>query len=591
MDETQKGLLEDLILEMMESNQNLVKLDSSSIKSHSYLNDITANTWASFEQLTTIAEVMTGNKLAEIEAEKERNALTERMLGALEGIEDNTKKGPEKKDLAVEGMGLGGLGALLAGMVAGYITQLKKVASAFTVLVKSVAGGLFNVLKGGLTWLFGQFSKTALYKKIVSVVAGVSMQFDLLMDSIKTFFKSGSIGNVIERMSNLWKSTKEFFIRPFEFISKEFSKFSTMIMPIISKIKGVIAPIFDLGGRMDDLKNAFTFIRDSVMNVFNKVKSALGMVGAGNSILAQVGKFIGRFLAPVAFLMTLWDTVKGAIKGYEEGGIIGAVKGALTGFLSSIIGAPLDLIKQFASWIAGALGFKKFEAMLDSFDFTALIKNGVEGIFNWFKTLFSDPGAALTTAWNNLVGEGGLIDILFKPINMFIDWITKKLGFRPEDAPEFSLGNVMRSVWNTLIDWVASLVEQIPLVGKKGAEMIRALSAGAATANIGQMGAASSTPPSAPSQTPASATPERVANPTGDSLNRSAADSRNTAAVGEAVKESGAVAAAAPAQGAAPMAGSGAGGGNSSATYNISNSNLPDRTDWSVRSGMFGIAA
>jgi hypothetical protein len=414
------------------------------------------------------------------------------------------------------------------------------------------------------------------------------MQFDLMMDSIKAYFKSSGAGRLLANISSVWKSTQEFLMKPFIAIRDQFKSFA----PILSKFKGIVAPIFDLGSRMDDLKNAFTFIKDSVMNVFNKVKSALGMIGAGNSILGQIGKFIGRFLAPVAFLITLWDTVKGAIKGYEEGGILGAVRGALTGFLSSIVGAPLDLIKKFASWIASALGFEKFAAMLDSFDFVGLIKNGVDGIFNWFSTLFSDPGEALTTMWNNLVGEGGLIDILFKPINMFIDWVTKKLGFRPEDAPEFSLGNVMRSVWNTLIEWVASLVAEIPIVGAKGAEMIRSLSAGTATMGAGG-GNSSSTPTSAPSQSVQSPTPtpERVPNQTGDGLNRAAADSRNTAAVGEAVKESGAVAAAQPAAPAQMAGGSGDSGGNASATYNISNSNLPDRTDWSVRSGMFGLAA
>ena len=38
------------------------------------------------------------------------------------------------------------------------------------------------------------------------------------------------------------------------------------------------------------------------------------------------------------------------------------------------------------------------------------------------------------------------MDLLFKPVDLFIDWITKKLGFREESAPKFSMGNLVRTV-------------------------------------------------------------------------------------------------------------------------------------------------
>ena len=71
-------------------------------------------------------------------------------------------------------------------------------------------------------------------------------------------------------------------------------------------------------------------------------------------------------------------------------GDTGAVKGALAGLLSSLIAEPLNMLKGLVSWIAEKLGFEKFAAALDGFDFVQLVKNGVSAIYDWFKLAFTD---------------------------------------------------------------------------------------------------------------------------------------------------------------------------------------------------------
>lgn len=606
----QKGLLEDLILEMMEVNQNMVLSDKKLTMSNDYLNNINSNSWASFEQLHIIANILSENKLADLEKAKEDGALQQRMINALEGIKDNTKEQKKAKELDMN-VGIGGLAAFALGFMKGYVEQFVKTAKAFFGFTKAIVLAYKNIIVKAFDWIseskFGRF----IQGKIAGFLVGLSMQFDLLMDSIKNLYKDSRLermvlatkdfftsivskfkelkavfmeSNLIVAVRELWTDAKSMIMKPFQAIAS-FIKEGRLAQAadfIVDVYKRLIDPIFGLGDRLNDVKGFFVAIYDTVggwvKNIFDKVKDVLGVLGGGDSVLAKIGKFFGKFLAPVTFLFTLWDTVKGAIEGYEKGGILGAVKGALAGLLSSLIAEPLNMLKGLVSWIAEKLGFEKFAAALDGFDFVQLVKNGVSAIYDWFKLAFTDPGEALSTLWNNLVGEGGLMDLLFKPVDLFIDWITKKLGFREESAPKFSMGNLVRTVWNTIIDWVASLVEAVPLVGKKGADAIRALTAGQATMDVG----AAATPSQAE-------TPRRAANTSGDQLNNAAAEKRNTETVAAASNDA-ALRIAASGGGAGGGGGTNASVSTSSSNVTINNGHMPDRTDWSVMSGSFGLA-
>ena len=596
MESEQKGLLEDLILEMMETNQNLVSVDSSMKMNSDYLNNINANSWASFEQLHTIASILSGNQLAALEKAKEDGAMQERMLKALDGISENTKEKKKAKDLDTS-LGpagiIGGLAAFVGGFIKGYLQRFKDVAKGFFVLFKEGLLLAKNMLLGAFRWIAETDIGKALKGKITSFIAGISMQFDLLMDTVKGYFKAASgEGSVLGKIKNFFTGIGESFVKTLDGWKDEFKIWKEYLGPVVGKIKALLAPILDIGARMDDVKGAFTFIKDTVKGwitgVFDKIKSVLGILGGGDSILAKVGSFFGKFLAPVTFLLTLWDTVKGAMAGYEEGGLFGAVKGALTGFLGSLVGEPLNMLKSAVSWIAEKLGFTEVSKVLDSFDFMELIKSSISGIFDWVSLIFTDPGAALTQLWNNLVGEGGLMDLLFKPINMLIDWVTKKLGWRDENAPEFSIGDILRNVWNTVIDWIASLVEEVPIVGGRGAKAIRSLTAGKATANIKEMATKKIESNPEDKDTAKEVTPEKTANTSGDTLKTNASEKANTTAVAEAARDT------------AIMSGVGSSGGgnsntsisanNSQSTINISSGMMPDRTDLSLMSGGFGIS-
>ena len=581
----EQEFLQDLILEVMQTNETSARIEQSSIQMNNYLNDINANAYSSFEILNDIAAIMTGNSLAELEKAREDGKLQQRMIDALEDVRDNTKKEKSAKDLS--GGGIGGVLGFIGGFIKGYLVQFTKVAKAFYEIVKAALSGVWKGLSAAFKWIRTELGASRLGKAFTSLIAGIMMQFDLLKDTIKSYFK-GQSGGLLEKIKGVWTSVKNFFtgigpsfMKQLDGWKDEFKIFKDFLGPTVTKVKGLLAPLLDLGARFDDIKGAFTFMKDTIKGwisgVFDKIKSVFGILGGGDSLLAKIGSFFGKFLAPVTFLLTLWDTVKGAYEGYQDGGIFGAIKGALTGFLGSLVGEPLNMLKSAVSWLAEKLGFSAVSEALDSFDFMKFIKNSISGIFDWVVSVFTDPGAALTTLWNNLVGEGGLMDLLFKPIDMLIDWVTKKLGWREEDAPMFSIGDILRNTWNGLIEGAAKAADSFTLLKAAGVgDKLRSMKAGTATADLSSMGEADVV------------SKPKGDNKSGDTLNAATAAKRNVETGAAIVQDTAAM--NTPAAGGGGAGGSGGSQQTTNTVMNVSNGKLPDRTDWSVLGGGFGVA-
>lgn len=134
------------------------------------------------------------------------------------------------------------------------------------------------------------------------------------------------------------------------------------------------------------------------------LKSMIETLKAARSTFSgafRVGKMFGNLLAklawPLTIIMGLWDTVTGAMAGYKEDGIKGAIKGGVSGLLNGLVGGILDMVKGGISWIAGALGFKHVEKLLDSFSFSGIITNLVTGITDFLSSIFNLVLAPFTT--------------------------------------------------------------------------------------------------------------------------------------------------------------------------------------------------
>lgn len=218
---------------------------------------------------------------------------------------------------------------------------------------------------------------------------------------------------------------------------KVFGKFTDGILQIVARVKRIVTPLIkgakSLGGFMKGFKPIATFI-------------------------GKIGAFFGKIFFPINILMSVFDFVTGFMDGYEEGGILGGLEGGLSKLFADLIGFPLDLLKSAISWIAGKFGFDGVSEALDSFSFSELITDLIGGIFAGITYVFDYLGR-LFNILNVDLSEfqfPKLIDLIFEPINLAINFIKDLFGFGDPEKP-FSLNEFIMDRLSGIFEWIKSL--------------------------------------------------------------------------------------------------------------------------------------
>ena len=414
--DTDKDYLQDVILEMMQSNEHMIKLDKSAILSNSYLNDINANAWSSFEQLNTIAEILSNKSEIGSEIDKENNQsddtdifksiqlntfntfeqlskliqimsgktgkdledaleqknMQERMLKALSkggGGDDKDSKSTKAKG---GGGGLGILGMIGSALMTmfSFIFDPKSILS----FAKNIAG---NLLK-----LFGKFSW-------ILLIAGL---FNGITDGWDEWKKTGNLKEaLIKGLTGFLK------VLSFGLIDEKTVRES-----------------------LDKITKWFDEIWISVKNFFSNPKAAISK---------------------------WWAETTG------EGGL-------LTTIFASLESAWV-WIKETFSDFKESLTTKWQELIQDPDGIVGKIFSVFKGVKEWIELIFKNPIEGLTVLWNNLFQKGGFYDLLFVPINAVIDWVGKKFGWIDTDAPEFNLGDILRGWFDSMLEWLAKKADDI----------------------------------------------------------------------------------------------------------------------------------
>lgn len=303
----------------------------------------------------------------------------------------------------------------------GNLTKLLTVAAG--VIVGIVAGQL-RAIKTMLTVVFNTF-KTAinLVKNIFSMIGeGAAFLGNILKSKFPEFFKSiedgiasvkGFIGKSVtgltESIAGIFKSLKslvlensvvtkitgfvkgmfqlletklvpiiEFLSEGFKTIFGSLSKTGTTVTTLAKDIESIIMPIFE---SFKGAASAVGEIGGIVARWFKPIGQIARYFGSIASLFGPIVRIVGKIFAPIAIIMTLWDTVKGAIEGYQEEGIIGGIKGAIKGLFDSLIFGPLDLVKDATAWVLKQFGFENAAEALDSFKFSELFDKYVDGVF------------------------------------------------------------------------------------------------------------------------------------------------------------------------------------------------------------------
>lgn len=357
-----RGNLGALILEVQKTNAAL-ESDSAILDFQNMaLQNINNVIVDIYSDVKSIAEVMVGGRLKELEAEKERNKQMEDLIAAIKEGRKPEKK--EKKDGDFSWLGLAA--SLVAGIVAGGMAFIKNYLKGLQVLwsgiakalkIDGVVAKLFGAIKNGFSFIMdilkGGFTKAWNFISGLFKGGWVTAVTDFIKGIGARLMKIFNLGDLGKDFAQLWQSIKG-------------------VWEMMGKPLGFLGKIFGGGG--GGLLSYF----DDLLKFFQPLVKFFGALGS----------ILGKLAVPLQVIMAIWDTVSGALDGWNktEGDFMakffGAIKGGLTGLLNGLIGGLLDLLKDGVSWILEALGFDKAAKILDGFSFSDLISKVVTGLFD-----------------------------------------------------------------------------------------------------------------------------------------------------------------------------------------------------------------
>lgn len=370
-------------------------------------------------------------------------------MDMLEALREQ-KDGAKKETAAAPGKPKGGsnIAMILAGIAAiaaGFLTGIKDSVKALAKLAR--LDKVFDAIRGALRTL-----GSGLRTRFVGFVDDAIRIADDLIKPLKTFFTAeGGAGRFLTGLRNTFRSTftgaasiVDDLIQPFKAMFSVEGPAGSRITKLFNSIVDIFK--FPFEGIIDDVakpfknifmagdgppmltriidtitrpfKAAVTFVTDLIKPIttffsaegpiakaFGVIKQAFSIFQEGSQLMKMlngIGRVIGRLFFPITLIMTAYDTIKGALAGFEDEGIIGAIQGAITGLLNSVIGMPLDLLKDIVSWLLSKFGMDEASKALDSFSFTDLISGLIDGLFDGLKMVINGIIEGLATVIENL---------------------------------------------------------------------------------------------------------------------------------------------------------------------------------------------
>jgi hypothetical protein len=452
--------LAELTDRMEENNRSTYEIERHTRNSRAHLLDIKKNLSASVGiqasmsmDISSLVGILTGNALAQLEKDRE-------MMRLLEGLGGDGDGGAgEPPDFTLPNQTVAGLGLALGAIalaIGGGLGLIQGQIAAIKAYTKALVPGSFTKMIDNM--------KASWSTRIANIKTGISTRITAL---------GTSIGALLDDLK------LRFAVNPETTLGKAIARIKGVFSILGQRIQNIIKPIVTVSTMIGEtIRPALSKVRLFFTGIGNKVKRF-------GSIVAKIAGVVGKVFAPIAIVMTAWETITGFIEGWKEDGILGGLEGAITGFFTSLVTIPLDLVKDAVAWVLKKFGWDEEAEALKSFSFTDLFKKAIGAVFdvfkgavNWVKKLFKDPVAAIKDLWNGLYGEEGIINtIVWKPISKVINWVMEKFGWKDDDpnAPDFDLFTYVSDVWKTIVDkvkkgfqdfgnWIASIPSRVKLI-------------------------------------------------------------------------------------------------------------------------------
>ena len=422
------------------------------------------------------AEKSNASADVETEARNARNDETQRalfedirdgILGIQEGL-INGLAGLKDKGL----MGLGILAGLIAAPFAaliGFFTQLGIEVKALGKIVGITGDKIKGIFKP-IGDIFTKIKNSKFVGAIDDLIAGVRKSISTKFTNLGTSIKNSKF---ITSIDDLLAGVKSAFSTKFTAFGTALknNKVFMAIDDIVTRFGGVGTKISDASKVTGGILKKFTIIdtiADTVRGLINPIKNGLGAIKTGSDALKPfmagfepimkfaktIGSTLGKIFLPITFLMTIFDFVTGFMDGYDEGGVLGGLEGGITKVFQGIIGMPLDLLKKGVGYILGFFGFDNAKAALDKFSFSDLIGDligsifdGLKGVFGFLTNLFDFSDLTIFSVFEKL------IDIVFLPLNLAVNFLKDIFGFGDPDKP-FSFGEFITGILGDAIKMI-----------------------------------------------------------------------------------------------------------------------------------------
>ena len=385
--------------------------------------------------LEVIIDIMAGNRLQALEDRKEKQ-----NSGLVPGVAKSKTSKPDS------GNPLGFLGTIaaiavaitsfLVGVVAGITATLSTVLVNFLKLTNT----LFTKFLGSIAATFTKLLKSYAGTKIVALLSAITKPITTGLNSILEAFKntklfrtirvsvlrfiSGTIAPITKSITTGINSVLHAFKNTvFRFIGGFKDLFTAAVGKISNIFRTIKASLFLFlrGNIMTELKALFPIIKRVqtwVTSIFQSVAGFGKYMGRIATVFFKIGKVFGKFAGWVGIIMSAVGAIMDAVDAFKKtGNLAEAIRVGVTGFISAFSFGIADLLKDAVSWIAGALGFKEVEKMLDSFSFSTMFEAFSKRIFAWGQGIFESFFGNIYDVFDDIskaFASGNITDTIFE---------------------------------------------------------------------------------------------------------------------------------------------------------------------------------
>jgi hypothetical protein len=302
--------------------------------------------------------------------------------------------------------------------------------------IKGLAGGAAKgVGKGaakGVKSMFGLIMKGAMLALLPAILLFFNSP---LWDKTKTFL----IETALPALKKLGKFLAEKFMLVFDFLK---DKILPIFVNLYKFIKDEILPIFvdNIVKTWDNIKVLFTDISDAFSKIFSG-----DILGGLMDLICGIGSFIGK---QINAIMTAIYNIIASIFGLEKtDSVFGSIKGFFNNIYTRVKTFFSDMYTGFKNFLLGPIA-KFFEpltcAIMDVWDSVKAIFSGEDIMKNLAKL------------------AGALLDIVYAPVNLAINFIRRIFGFGGEcggDTEPFRISKFIGDILRKVIEFFRGIFD------------------------------------------------------------------------------------------------------------------------------------